>query len=153
MASTKAAAVLMVMAMIGVSLSQPGMPKKLEKEHICAGCRATVTEIAKKSGPAKKRFESRVMEVMDEVCKMESFRTYDYPPPTMVQACKVFLGDHEDTVEQSILGQGSDALELLIDKVCWKQTKVCEGVDIAKQERPTVYMDGKPMNSKSEELR
>ncbi|EKX31781.1 hypothetical protein GUITHDRAFT_149072 [Guillardia theta CCMP2712] len=35
----------------------------------------------------------------------------------------VFLGDHEDTVEQSILAQKSDSLETLIDKICWKQTK------------------------------
>ncbi|EKX39595.1 hypothetical protein GUITHDRAFT_114321 [Guillardia theta CCMP2712] len=152
MAIKDVATALTMLAMLGMIMGQPGMPKKLEKEHICAGCRATVTEIAKKAGPAHKRFESRVMEVMDEVCKMESFRIYDFPPPTMVQACKVFLGDHEDTVEQSILAQKSDSLETLIDKICWKQTKVCEGVDTTKQERPTVYMDGKPVGAKSEEL-
>eukprot|EP00960_Hanusia_phi_P076184 768526-Hanusia_phi.AAC.4 len=125
--------------------------KKGMRPEECAGCRATVTEIAKKSGPAKKRFESRVIPKWNGY-SVADLQAGDGGHGRSLQdgELSVFLGDHEDTVEQSILGQGSDAfvgsrqrydIEIFTGIKKFhddRHRKVCEGVDIAKQERPTV---------------
>jgi hypothetical protein len=92
----------------------------------------------------------RLLEAMDEICSPGNFRVYEYPPPTMVKACEVFMGDHEDAVESTLLemaGKGNSAADLA-DAVCLTRTGVCKGVDLSPTGagEPTIYMDNKPLD-------
>eukprot|EP00802_Teleaulax_amphioxeia_P023683 Tamp_24300.p1 GENE.Tamp_24300~~Tamp_24300.p1 ORF type:complete len:169 (-),score=57.33 Tamp_24300:489-923(-) len=128
------------------------MPKKLGKEHVCAGCRAVVDILIKKTGPPKRRKESTVVEELDGACQFENLRIYEFPPPTMQKACTEFLSEHEDAVETHMLKQGKMSDGELKDKICVDVTKVCKGIDLEaetmKQSRggQTVYMDNKKMD-------
>ncbi|MGB1595856.1 MAG: hypothetical protein ACPIOQ_24055, partial [Promethearchaeia archaeon] len=84
---------------------QAGIPKKLGKEHICSACRAVVDIVIRKTGAPKRRRESTVVEAMDAACNFENLRIYEFPPPTMQQACAEFLSEHEDAVEEGVLKQ------------------------------------------------
>jgi len=45
-------------------------------------------------------------EVLDRICTPDHFRVYDYSPPDMIEACRSFISDYEQELEE---------LELLID--------------------------------------
>ena len=78
------------------------MNGKLTKEVICHACGATVKEINKalKLKAGSKRPEAEVMDVISDVCKMDSFKIYDYPPPKMIRACQKVMDTSEELLEQ-----------------------------------------------------
>ena len=122
------------------------MNGKLTKEVICHACGATVKEINKalKLKAGSKRPEAEVMDVISDVCKMDSFKIYDYPPPKMIRACQKVMDTSEELLEQLFTKKPYLSEEEIEEKGC---KKACKGVDKTKDASsrdPDVYVDGVP---------
>ena len=69
-------------------------------DKLCHVCRSTTLEIDKAlKYTGSKRSESDVMDVLADICKFDSFKVYDFPPPKMVAMCKQIMDTHEETFE------------------------------------------------------
>ncbi len=122
------------------------MNGKLTKEVICHACGATVKEINKalKLKAGSKRPEAEVMDIISDVCKMDSFKIYDYPPPKMIRACQKVMDTSEELLEQLFTKRPYLSEEEIEEKGC---KKACKGVDKTKDASsrdPDVYVDGVP---------
>eukprot|EP00944_MAST-04C_sp_MAST-4C-sp1_P008114 g8114.t1 len=122
------------------------MNGKLTKEVICHACGATVKEINKalKLKAGSKRPEAEVMDIISDVCKMDSFKIYDYPPPKMIRACHKVMDTSEELLEQLFTKRPYLSEEEIEEKGC---KKACKGVDKTKDASsrgPDVYVDGVP---------
>ena len=91
-----------------------------------------------------KRPEAEVMDVISDVCKMDSFKIYDYPPPKMIRACQKVMDTSEELLEQLFTKKPYLSEEEIEEKGC---KKACKGVDKTKDASsrdPDVYVDGVP---------
>ena len=119
-------------------------------DKLCHVCRSVATEVDKaliKTG--SKRSESDVMDVLSTICKFESFKVYDFPPPKMVTFCKEVMDSHEETFELNFQDK-SLSLESLQSNIC---SDLCAGIDVNKErepEQPQVFMDGEPVNTENQ---
>ena len=116
-------------------------------DKLCHVCRSTTTEVDKAlKHTGSKRSESDVMDVLSNICKFDSFKVYDFPPPKMVAMCKQVLDTHEETFELQFQDK-SLKLNTLKEIIC---KSFCDGIDlnkVRKQEQPQVFMDGEPMDT------
>ena len=131
------------------------MNGKITKEVVCHACGATIKEINKalslKAG--SKRPEADVMDVMSDICKMDSFKIYDYPPPKMIRACQKVLDRSDELLEKLFLQKPHLSVEE-IEEVGCKES--CRGVDKTKKTstnmgaggtvEPDVFVDGVPQS-------
>lgn len=68
-----------------------------ENDLKCAVCLAVVDIVDKHM--MKKSFdgiESRLYEVMENVCEQKNFKSYDFIPPKMMEGCKKFVDSTDD---------------------------------------------------------
>jgi hypothetical protein len=131
------------------------MNGKITKEVVCHACGATIKEINKalilKAG--SKRPEADVMDVMADICKMDSFKIYDYPPPKMIKACQKVLDKSDELLEKLFLQKPHLSVEEIEEAGCKKS---CKGVDKTKKAstnmgaggsvEPDVFVDGVPQS-------
>ena len=116
-------------------------------DKLCHVCRSTAIEVDKaltKTG--SKRGESDIMDVLSDICKFESFKVYDFPPPKMVSMCKQVMDSHDEQFELAFQDR-SLKVEGLQEKIC---ASFCEGIDVTKErvpEKPQVFMDGEPVET------
>ena len=66
----------------------------------------------------------------------------------MKTGCEVFVGAYNDELEKSLIGRKLDlTADDIIQDLCFKTTKVCEGVDFnnIKAMDDTIMVDGEPV--------
>jgi len=47
--------------------------------------------------------EVRVMELLDDFCDQDNFKSYEYIPPKMVKACQHLMDEHDEEVERLLI--------------------------------------------------
>ena len=116
-------------------------------DKLCHVCRSTTIEVDKAlTTTGSKRGESDVMDVLQDICKFDSFKVYDYPPPKMVSMCKKVMDSHEETFELKFQDKSLN-VDALQNEIC---ASFCEGIDVTKKrapEQPQVFMDGEPLDT------
>ena len=131
------------------------MDSKITKEVVCHACNATIQEIGKalKLKAGSKRPEADVMDIIADICKMDSFKIYDFPPPKMIKACHKVMDKSEELLEQLFVKKPYLTLKEIEEAGC----KVsCKGVDKTKKSssnmgtggsvQPDVFVDGVPQS-------
>ena len=134
-------------------------PSHVSPELLCDSCQAIISEAVKKLGKQTK--SSEVLFYLDKVCDPQRYNIYHFPPPDMKMGCEVFVGAYNDELEKSLIGRKLDlTVDDVIQNLCFKTTKVCEGVDFnnIKAMDDTITVDGEPvkiadLNKKSEKER
>eukprot|EP00742_Colponemidia_sp_Colp-10_P008718 GILJ01009460.1.p1 GENE.GILJ01009460.1~~GILJ01009460.1.p1 ORF type:complete len:142 (-),score=14.16 GILJ01009460.1:287-712(-) len=116
-------------------------PSSISKEVWCATCRAVVNEL-NEGLKGKAVTETNVLATLADICDWTHFRTYEYPPPQMVDGCHAFLDDFEEKLEQTFLNYKDEAEK----RLCYGPKKPCDKVDVTAlgQERPSVGYNGIP---------
>ena len=121
-------------------------PSHVSPELLCDSCQAILSEAVKRLGKQTK--SSEVLFYLDKVCDPSRYNTYHFPPPDMKMGCEVFVGGYNDEIERILIGRKLDlSVDDLIQDLCFKTTKVCEGVDFnnIKPMDDTIMVDGEPM--------
>ena len=108
-----------------------------EKDLACAACLAIVDIVDQHM--VKKSFdgvETKLYDVLESVCEQKHYRTYDFIPPKMVEACKKFVDKNEDDVlveafKQFYSSSGSNGnpqtKHLIERKICLNVSGECIG--------------------------
>ena len=121
-------------------------PSHVSPELLCDSCQAILSEAVKRLGKQTK--SSEVLFYLDKVCDPSRYNIYHFPPPDMKMGCEVFVGGYNDEIERILIGRKLDlSVDDLIQDLCFKTTKVCEGVDFnnIKAMDDTIMVDGEPM--------
>ena len=121
-------------------------PSHVSPELLCDSCQAILSEAVKRLGKQTK--SSEVLFYLDKVCDPSRYNIYHFPPPDMKMGCEVFVGGYNDEIERILIGRKLDlSVDDLIQDLCFKTTKVCEGVDFnnIKPMDDTIMVDGEPM--------
>ena len=121
-------------------------PSHVSPELLCDSCQAIISEAFKKLGKQTK--SSEVLFYLDKVCDPQRYNIYHFPPPDMKTGCEVFVGGYNDEIERVLIGRKLDlTAEDIIQDLCFKTTKVCEGVDFnnIKAMDDTIMVDGEPV--------
>jgi len=120
--------VLLVVIQLMSRASCINMPSKMPQGMYCEGCIATVTEIAKRvNKPSLDSREVRVVEAFENICHYSNFDTYAYSPPKTAKACDYLMEHFDEEMEETIL-KSQDAKDCE-EKICYKLTQACEGID------------------------
>ena len=91
---------------------------------------------------------SEVLFYLDKVCDPQRYNIYHFPPPDMKTGCEVFVGGYNDELEKVLIGRKLDlTADDIIQNLCFKTTRVCEGVDFnnIKPMDDTIMVDGEPV--------
>lgn len=108
------------------------LPPNISQGVYCETCSAVMKELdkflAKKSSDPR---ELQVVEAIEDVCRSKHLKKYGYSPITLVNACKFFMEKHEEDIEQLYL-KGVDKVNTE-KEVCYKLSKICDGVDRSKK--------------------
>ena len=121
-------------------------PSHVSPELLCDSCQAILNEAVKRLGKQTK--SSEVLFYLDKVCDPSRYNIYHFPPPDMKMGCEVFVGGYNDEIERILIGRKLDlSVDDLVQDLCFKTTKVCEGVDFnnIKAMDDTIMVDGEPM--------
>ena len=121
-------------------------PSNVSPELLCDSCQAIINEAVKRLGKQTK--ESEVLFYLDKVCDPSRYNIYHFPPPDMKTGCEVFVGSYNDEIEKALIGRKLDlTADDIIQNLCFKTTKVCEGVDFnnIKPMDDTIMVDGEPV--------
>ena len=121
-------------------------PSNVSPELLCDSCQAIINEAVKRLGKQTK--ESEVLFYLDKVCDPSRYNIYHFPPPDMKTGCEVFVGGYNDEIEKALIGRKLDlTADDIIQNLCFKTTKVCEGVDFnnIKPMDDTIMVDGEPV--------
>ena len=121
-------------------------PSHVSPELLCDSCQAIVNEAVKRLGKQTK--SSEVLFYLDKVCDPQRYNIYHFPPPDMKTGCEVFVGGYNDEIERVLIGRKLDlTADDIIQDLCFKTTKVCEGVDFnnIKPMDDTIMVDGEPV--------
>ena len=121
-------------------------PSHVSPELLCDSCQAILSEAVKRLGKQTK--SSEVLFYLDKVCDPSRYNIYHFPPPDMKMGCEVFVGGYNDEIERILIGRKLDlSIDDLVQDLCFKTTKVCEGVDFnnIKAMDDTIMVDGEPM--------
>ena len=121
-------------------------PSTVSPELLCDSCQAIINEAVKRLGEQTK--SSEVLFYLDKVCDPERYNIYHFPPPDMKMGCEVFVGGYNDEIERVLIGRKLDlTADDIIQDLCFKTTKVCEGVDFnnIKAMDDTIMIDGEPV--------
>ena len=121
-------------------------PSTVSPELLCDSCQAIINEAVKRLGKQTK--SSEVLFYLDKVCDPERYNIYHFPPPDMKMGCEVFVGGYNDEIERVLIGRKLDlTADDIIQDLCFKTTKVCEGVDFnnIKAMDDTIMIDGEPV--------
>ena len=121
-------------------------PSHVSPELLCDSCQAILSEAVKRLGKQTK--SSEVLFYLDKVCDPSRYNIYHFPPPDMKMGCEVFVGGYNDEIERILIGRKLDlSIDDLVQDLCFKTTKVCEGVDFnnIKPMDDTIMVDGEPM--------
>ena len=121
-------------------------PSHVSPELLCDSCQAIINEAVKRLGKQTKA--SEVLFYLDKVCDPQRYNIYHFPPPDMKTGCEVFIGGYNDEVEKALVGRKLDlSADDIIQDLCYKTTKVCEGVDFnnIKPMDDTIMVDGEPV--------
>ena len=121
-------------------------PSHVSPELLCDSCQAIINEAVKRLGKQTKA--SEVLFYLDKVCDPQRYNIYHFPPPDMRTGCEVFVGAYNDEMEKALIGRKLDlTADDIIQDLCFKTTKVCEGVDFnnIKPMDDTIMVDGEPV--------
>ena len=121
-------------------------PSHVSPELLCDSCQAIISEAIKRLGKQTK--SSDVLFYLDKVCDPQRYNIYHFPPPDMKTGCEVFVGGYNDELEKALIGRKLDlTADDIIQDLCFKTTKVCEGVDFnnIKPMDDTIMVDGEPV--------
>ena len=121
-------------------------PTNVSPELLCDSCQAIISEAVKRLGKQTK--SSEVLYYLDKVCDPQRYNIYHFPPPDMRMGCEVFVGGYNDELEKALIGRKLDlTADDIIQDLCFKTTKVCEGVDFnnIKPMDDTIMVDGEPV--------
>ena len=121
-------------------------PSHVSPELLCDSCQAIINEAVKRLGKQTKA--SEVLFYLDKVCDPQRYNIYHFPPPDMKTGCEVFVGGYNDELEKVLIGRKLDlTADDIIQNLCFKTTRVCEGVDFnnIKPMDDTIMVDGEPV--------
>ena len=121
-------------------------PSHVSPELLCDSCQAIINEAVKRLGKQTKA--SEVLFYLDKVCDPQRYNIYHFPPPDMKTGCEVFVGGYNDELEKVLIGRKLDlTADDIIQNLCYKTTRVCEGVDFnnIKPMDDTIMVDGEPV--------
>ena len=121
-------------------------PSHVSPELLCDSCQAIINEAVKRLGKQTK--SSEVLYYLDKVCDPQRYNIYHFPPPDMKTGCEVFVGGYNDEIEKVLIGRKLDlTADDIIQDLCFKTTRVCEGVDFnnIKPMDDTIMVDGEPV--------
>ena len=121
-------------------------PSHVSPELLCDSCQAIINEAVKRLGKQTKA--SEVLFYLDKVCDPQRYNIYHFPPPDMKTGCEVFVGGYNDEIEKVLIGRKLDlTADDIIQNLCFKTTRVCEGVDFnnIKPMDDTIMVDGEPV--------
>ena len=121
-------------------------PSHVSPELLCDSCQAIISEAIKRLGKQTKA--SEVLYYLDKVCDPQRYNIYHFPPPDMRMGCEVFVGGYNDELEKALIGRKLDlTADDIIQDLCFKTTKVCEGVDFnnIKPMDDSIMVDGEPL--------
>lgn len=131
--------IFLYISLISAVLGQGGDPifsakdEVDEKDLACAACVAIVDIVNQHM--EKKSFdgvESRLYDVMENICTQKNFPAYDFIPPKMVEACRKFTNKHDEEELMSIFQKyytaGKRAGQNMLErKVCLNFSGDCVG--------------------------
>lgn len=75
-------------------------PKSVNEDLYCIACQGIVRETLRRLHGRTK--QSEVIAVMEDLCDLWKYKTYDYPPPEMARGCNAILGNFEEELEWAL---------------------------------------------------
>lgn len=106
--------------------NMPVLSKNMEvKDNIkCEVCQAVVKELSAKAAAVKpgKGREGKIMQIIEDGCAPMTYVKYEYSPPKMAEACRVFMGRFDERLERMLYN--GDSTDKVLNELCL-ETKVC----------------------------
>lgn len=136
---------------LGLVQCKDKLPTGMSQHQYCLGCIATVKELEKaisKRHLTDRNRESKIMEIMENICKPPNFVEYEYSPPKTVKACEYLLENHEEDLESALVKQMKNVENL----ICYEYSKACEGIDPTKKNKDSKMADIDLSGSDGEEV-
>ena len=119
----------------------PKKPNYVTPELYCMACQAIVRETAKRL--YHKTSQADVIAVMEDLCDMWRYNTYDFHPPMMAKGCNAIHNYYEEELEWAMMHRYE--LEDVEDHFCNKQIGACTDISLERVELPNddfVTVDG-----------
>lgn len=60
---------------------------------------------------------------MSNLCKVDRFKIYDFPPPKMFEGCVQFVMEHNDDIIETMMGRKDD--KGVQNELCYNLTRAC----------------------------